>query len=173
MEKLDNDRDFANLRHALSLIGKRIVPGFLFYNHREVFLKWQWNSCRQTALFVAWYLTNIVFKGKRDVALYEANFTDPYLGDAVHAFCWVKPSEEDKYGLLIDVSRVSYPVLVERMTEIRDPSTLLSNRMGYEIKMTDLVEIGWESLLDTPEYFTHVPYRDFCEMIYKLYRDST
>lgn len=157
---LNDNKEFVTLRHTLSLIGKRVVPCSLFSEHPLDFMKWQYNCCRQVAMVVAWFLKKS-FKD-RSISLYEANFKDPYLGDAVHAFVYMKPREGDKFGLLVDVSRVSYPVLVERMPELRDPAVILSNKMGYEITMENLTEVKWEELLKSEEYFTKIPYQDFC-----------
>ena len=167
MENLANNEDYVKLRHVLSLLGKRIIPGYLYSKYPDTTLIWQWNSCRQTAMVVCYYLKYIVFPD-RTVSMYEANFTDPILDDAVHAFCFLRPSEEDKYGLLIDVSRVSYPVIVERMTEMRDPGIILSNKMGYEIKMEKLVELDWRMLMEKTEYFSGERYINFCKKIVDL-----
>ena len=155
----------ATLQHKLMLAGKRIIPTFFFENAPDMFVKWQFNACRQTAIWVCDYLSQLdEFKG-RTIGLYEGVFDDEMFGRYDHAYVYVWPKDGED-GLFVDVSRVSIPCMVEwvkaeneGLDQFPNVELMVRRSCKWAVAMISEVGVDWNSILDQKEYYTNLEYR--------------
>lgn len=153
------EQEQTDLTHVLMLIGKRVVPTYFFRERKSEYLKWQGNACRQTAMFTAEFLQ--AQHPRAIVKLYDGNFEDPYHGNHDHAYVFMKFNEEDTTGVLVDVARVSYPCIVDfeyPEVLVTNLTSILSRLAKHTVVQTKATHVHWESMLESPEYYTHKPY---------------
>ena len=148
----------AELRHLLSLAGKRIIPLYFAMKNPREFRRWQANACRQTAYWVCWHLQGQYPKAK--VELWEGTFMDEFFGLHEHAYTWMWPGD-DHPGILVDVARVSYPVLFETRDSMpQDLGPWFTDQVGWEVKHVSGKWIDWSKMVEDQEYYTGEKYGD-------------
>jgi len=138
----------AKLNDALMLLGKRIIPCYLYEKNPVEMRKWQFNCCMQTAMTVAWFMKmqqehDPSLRGK--IHMFEGEFKAPahLKGDTYnHAWVFVEGP-----GLFIDVARVTNPCVV-RFNSSNDPEKY------YPDVLLSKKEHDWVSAGATPEYYT-------------------
>lgn len=147
------------IRHELIYLFNSCLK-FLF-NQKPHFKEYAYNSCRQTAIFSAAYLMNVL---PGSYAVYEGNFSDVLHGekvDYVHAFV-IRSYQSKKF--LIDVSRTQRKLLFQPVDKIDYP-----NVEGYEnIKLLSYNMLDFMELLSSTEreFLTEKrPMDVFCETL--------
>jgi hypothetical protein len=140
--------DEAKLKDALHLLGRRIIPCYLYSVNPAEMRKWQFNACMQTAMVVAWFMKmqqehNYELQGK--IQMFEGHFKSPAhlkIGSYNHAWVYIEGP-----GMFIDVARVTNPCVVEFNTR-NDPEKYFPDTM-FSKKEHDWLKMG-----TTPEYYT-------------------
>lgn len=114
------------------------------YNHDE-FLKFGYNSCRQTAIFGAYFLKTLL--PDYEIRAWEGDFVEPVNGVAtpyVHAFIIAK---KDNRRLLIDLSRTTKRLLFHPLFGNIYPDSFDYKDVAYISKE----RLDYVSLVETDE----------------------
>lgn len=161
------------LAHSLMLLGKRVVPTFFYEENTPLFKRWQYNACRQTAIVVCQYLSEIDEFKEWDIKLYESHFFDEAFGQYDHAYVYMSSPVKGEQGLFVDVARVSYPCIVKWMDRLPDN---LGNMFGllvnWRVDQIDRTEIDWKEMIWEKEYYTNLPYRGINDRIIKRLKQT-
>ena len=156
-------KEKATLTHLLQLGAKRVIPSHTQATNHEEFWKWQGNACRQTAFWVAFYLDKC-YPGRK-IDLYEGLFVDEVLGNHEHAYTYMWP-DGDEPGLLVDVSRITYPTIVDFRNELpEDLSEYFQPHVDWDVHHIKSVQVDWKKMLEAPEFYTGDTYEKFCQKI--------
>lgn len=140
--------DVEKLKDALNLLGRRIIPCYLYGQNPKEMQKWQFNACLQTAVVVAWFMKmqqdySPALKGT--IHMYEGEFKSPdHIVSETYNHAWVFIEGPD---LFIDVARVTNPCIIKFNSrndpEKYFPDVLLSRQ-----------EHDWVKLGGVPEFYT-------------------
>lgn len=171
-----NNTNKIQLTHSLMLLGKRIVPTFFNEYSPQRFKKWQYNACRQTAIVVAQYLSELDNFKDRDIQVWEGNFFDEALGQYDHAWVYINDTDNES-GLFVDVSRVTYPCVVRWMdgmpSNIGEMFSLLADRRLGTVHELNRIMVDWKPILEENEYYTGLPYRGVAVRMIKILKETT
>lgn len=160
------------LAHSLMLLGKRVVPTYFNLKNPRLFKEWQYNACRQTAIVVCQYLSEIDEFKEWNIKLYESHFWDEAFGQYDHAYVYMSNPFEEQ-GLLVDVARVSYPCVVKWIDYLpEDLGQMFGEMVGWQVKQIDRNEIDWRELMDDKEYYTGLPYMGVAARIIKILKET-
>lgn len=162
------------LAHSLMLLGKRVVPTFFNEYSPKRFKQWQYNACRQTAIVVCQYLSEIDEFKEWNIQLYESHFWDEAFGQYDHAYVYMSNPFLEQ-GLFVDVARVSYPCVVKWMNYLpEDLGQMFGETVGWQVKQIDRTEIDWRELMDgnDKEYYTGLPYMGVAVRIIKILKET-
>jgi hypothetical protein len=176
------------LQHVFNLIGRRIVPCYFFtYNHKE-FMRWQFNACRQTAIICAYFLDQLaerinervhnIHGGPAFVAsAWDSHFSSVFDAPYNHAWAFMDSqeslNEQVSEGLFVDVSRITYPTLVQ--WGVNDPERQFNNHPMTPLQNSVVFTergprecLPWKDLLDEREYYTGKKGWEICRDIESL-----
>lgn len=160
---------FKRISFKMNLLGKRIIPCYFYENNPSLFTKWQYNSCRQTAI-----TTNFIFQqllrdykvtDKYTVESFDGNFSDPFFGEYNHAWVYCTHESDCNKNILIDVARVGGNIGCI-ITPFNTPTMFLEDTI--ELNRAKLED----ELIFENEYYTSKPGYEVLKEILKLLNKS-
>jgi hypothetical protein len=136
------------------VFGKRILPAFLFNANPELFLKWQGNICKQSALLSVFIIKNYL-GDEYEVQAWEGFFEHEKLGSYNHCWNYVVHRSDPSLNFICDfTSTISY---MDYCTE-NDPTLHIGGGQAAVVKnkieMVGMQQIDIEKELSQPEYYT-------------------
>jgi hypothetical protein len=142
------------LEHILNVFSKRLLPAFFFNHNPELFLKWQGNICKQSALLSVFIIKHYL-GDEYTVQAWEGFFENDKLGSYNHCWNYLVHKDDPKLNIICDfTSTISYMDYCEH----NDPTLHLGGSTSavvkHKIDMVGMQEINIEEELSQPEYFT-------------------
>lgn len=151
------------LEHVLNVFSKRFLPGFFFNHNPEVFLKWQGNICKQSALLSVFIIKNYL-GDEYEIQAWEGFFEHESLGSYNHCWNYLVHKDDPKKNIICDfTSTISY---MDYCTD-NDPTLHLDHGQNAVVKskieMVGMQQIDIEKELASPEFYTGDSSQDIIE----------
>jgi hypothetical protein len=151
------------LEHTLNVFAKRILPAFFFNQNPELFLKWQGNICKQSALLSVFIIKHYL-GDDYTVQAWEGFFEHEKLGSYNHCWNYLVHKSDPELNIICDfTSTISYMDYCKE----NDPTLHIGGTgsavVKHKIDMIGMQELNIEENLAQPEYFTSRSGEDLIE----------
>ena len=154
------------LEHIMNVFSKRILPAYLFQNNPELFLQWQGNICKQSAILGAVIIEHYLPEDYVKVEAWEGFFEHKQLGSYNHCWNYIIHKDDPKKNIICDfTSTISYMDYCEH----NDPTLHIQSSPNAVVKhenniqMIGCQEIDIESNLKEAEFYTGAKGEDLIE----------
>lgn len=144
------------LEHVMNVFSKRVLPGYLFGANPELYLKWQGNICKQTAVLGTFVIKKFIENSDYvKIEAWEGFFNHEKLGDYNHCWNYIVHKDDPSKNIICDfTSTISYMHYCDK----NDPTLHISpdNRsvVQSKVQMIGCQEIDYEEELKSPEFYT-------------------
>jgi hypothetical protein len=173
---LITDYDKHRLTTIFKLLGTRIIPTYFFSQNPKEMVKWQFNACRQTALLTAYFLKELIksspnFNHNSTVRLWDGNFEDKYTPAYNHAWVTLEPdfkSRSHHYAVILDLARMSTPVIVEWETVNENPMSHSEQLRDLNTYLVNRSTMDYDEMLLQNEFYTGKTGIEICKDIEKM-----
>ena len=145
------------------------VLKFLFLTeNRSEFIRFGYNSCRQTAIFGAAYLDKLL--PDYTFSVYEGSFLEPVNGQIEpYAHAYIVGATKDRY-LLIDLSRTSKPLIFADVSDLnfypRFDAYKDVHKLGHS-----RINLYSALHMEEPEYYTGMKPSEILQVIDNMIQD--
>lgn len=167
------------LEHILNVFSKRLLPAYLFNKNPKLFLQWQGNICRQSALLSVFIIKHFL-KDEYEVQAWEGFFEHEKLGSYNHCWNYLIHKDDPQKNIICDfTSTISYMDYCEH----NDPTLHIGGGgnavIKHKIDMIGMQQIDIEKELSSPEFYTGEESEDIIEelkaylMYAKLWEENT
>ncbi len=144
-----------SLEHIMNVFGKRILPGLLFSANPELFLEWQGNICKQTAILGSYVIKQHLPEDYIEVQAWEGFFEHEKLGAYNHCWNYLIHKDDPRKNIICDfTSTISYFDYCSQ----NDPTLHLTTNMASvnkcKIDMIALEQLDINKEFIGPEFYT-------------------